>query len=64
MIIDNICIPMILVENTKQTIQEYIAEIVGTSNNLDKYTEGKVEAYTDCIKLLDELMEIFRYEKK
>lgn len=51
-------VPKILVENVKQTLQEYIAE--ETYDYLNRYQKTKsnlkIQCYIDCIALLDELL--------
>lgn len=56
--LDEQFVPKILLEDAKQTLQEYIAENVYDYQN--KYQKSKanikIECYTDCINLLDDLL--------
>lgn len=56
--LDKNFVPKILLENIKQTIQEYIAENI--YNYPNKYQKAKanikIECYTDCINLINELL--------
>lgn len=56
--LENQYIPKILVENIKQTLQEYIAEnIYDYPNRYQKSKSNiKIECYIDCIKLLNEIL--------
>lgn len=56
--LDEQFVPKILLEDVKQTLQEYIAENVYDYPN--KYQKSKanikIECYIDCINLLDDLL--------
>lgn len=56
--LDEQFVPKILLEDAKQTLQEYIAENVYDCPN--KYQKSKanikIECYTDCINLINDLL--------
>ena len=56
--LDEQFVPKILLEDAKQTLQEYIAENVYDYPN--KYQKSKanikIECYTDCINLINDLL--------
>lgn len=51
-------VPKILLEDIKQTLQEYIAENVYDYPNRYQKSKAniKIECYTDCINLINELL--------
>ena len=56
--LDEQFVPKILLEDVKQTLQEYIAENVYDYPNKYQKTNAniKIECYTDCINLLNDLL--------